>query len=317
MRQATLLIAFIKFSILRALDQSADGERTLILHIPKSGGSTLCNALRRAERDISNSTVSSGERTNCWEPYDGPLWCCPNIVSIEERTCQQRRMYNHQYAMIERHMDTDSKTGEVLLCAGVKYVAILREPVSRAVSHVHHFVSVLPRIRDWLFRTPSPVVCRFFDHLDRISPYSDESGSLVKTVFGTNMKTNFKSLEKDFYSINSFTSNYITRMVLGKSIGADDFTLSRHAINAPELKKALNVLVRFDAVFKLESLDQQGPSLQRFLGIAVSDIEHVGHRVAKHDILYRLLETNYSRWLRKRNHWDVSLSEALFDGTAL
>ena len=73
-------------------------SRNKLNRLPRSGGSAVCEAVRRSNSFSTPSTA------NCWEMTDGPEWCCLNHAAIKERTCEARLRSNYSFTMIERYM---------------------------------------------------------------------------------------------------------------------------------------------------------------------------------------------------------------------
>ena len=94
----------------------ATEEPTIILHIPKSGGTTLCNALRRVNYCTGGHDVwarNALRKVKCWEPGDGPEWCCVSARSTKEKTCAERCSSPKGYTMIDGH-GPDGKSDTIL-----------------------------------------------------------------------------------------------------------------------------------------------------------------------------------------------------------
>ena len=121
------------------------------VHFSKAGGTSLCNLAR------DNNCTLAPEANNCWINGNGPVW----FASFYHReiTCER---YMDMYR--EHHMDVmaneayldggdlpDDKTTNFKsappgptppthspqLCEGLFYITILREPLSRVVSHMN------------------------------------------------------------------------------------------------------------------------------------------------------------------------------------
>lgn len=151
--------------------------RHIILHIPKSGGTTLCMGLKAAGRE-------TGRSNGCWSPGDGPEWAAQKHSSTGERNCSARRA-GPRYAFIERHLDSFGAGGTraALFCDRVRYSVLLREPIARAVSHMHNYLSVYGKVLlNWVLGSPPRTVQRLLDELDLIRPFSKRSGALIRRL---------------------------------------------------------------------------------------------------------------------------------------
>mmetsp|Transcript_17183 Transcript_17183/g.34216 ORF Transcript_17183/g.34216 Transcript_17183/m.34216 type:complete len:338 (+) Transcript_17183:183-1196(+) len=98
-------------------------SKHLSLHIPKAGGTSICNAVKRSAKFTS-------PQNNCWERDTCPLWCC--CENPKPMTCNSLSHLNFSFVMNENWLDP--------LCDDRVYSVLVREPVSRAVSHVNHFL---------------------------------------------------------------------------------------------------------------------------------------------------------------------------------
>ena len=186
-----------------------DQRPMVILHIPKTGGTTICKGLVATNQCVAQSRAKG----NCWVTSDGPEWCCLPTRVAKRKTCEKRRAYPNAVTMIERYMDTDPTTNQTLFCDGVTYGIILREPVSRAISQVHEFVAMLRSASrhifvEFLVRHPPHDVQAFFEKLDGIPAFSKDSKDLIMNVLGEYSM----GIEENCYKINAFTSNYLTRV---------------------------------------------------------------------------------------------------------
>ena len=101
--------------------------KILHLHIPKTGGTSLCSLAKE------NSLSTPG--SFCWRDGFCPLWCgCSNLSPT---TCQQIHQMQQELIMNENYLDYP-------LCGEERlYSVALREPVSRAMSHVNHFMDAV------------------------------------------------------------------------------------------------------------------------------------------------------------------------------
>ena len=111
-------------------------QKHLNLHIPKAGGTTVCEAVRK----YGNMSTPGN---NCWTQNFCPIWCCCD--NVKPTSCQQ--LHDSHLSKIDFVMNENWFDG---FCEGRTYSMMLREPVSRAISHVNHFTEFLaaaPRSR--------------------------------------------------------------------------------------------------------------------------------------------------------------------------
>jgi len=100
----------------------------LSLHIPKSGGTSLC----KSALDDKNFTAST---SNCWTGDFCPLWCGRGCRFPKRVTCAEQSSLKFNFVMNENWLDD--------LCDDWVYSILIREPVSRAISHVNHFLDTV------------------------------------------------------------------------------------------------------------------------------------------------------------------------------
>ena len=112
--------------------------KQLHLHVPKAGGTTLCSLAK--ENGLYHG------KDNCWEPHGSPFWFWgeqwfqKNNVSMEY-SCQDLLKSPNQLMMNENFLDFP-------LCPQRAYAINVREPVSRAISHVNHLLHKSPAVRN-------------------------------------------------------------------------------------------------------------------------------------------------------------------------
>lgn len=101
------------------------------LHIPKSGGTSLCEMARR-----NNLTVPT-DSSNCqYLPAGAPYWCCKDMDARRYMSCPEldRKFGMHQFVANENYLDHP-------LCFDDRLYSInLREPVTRAISNVETYI---------------------------------------------------------------------------------------------------------------------------------------------------------------------------------
>jgi hypothetical protein len=110
-------------------------KKHVMLHIPKTGGTSVCQSVKE-EGNLTNS------KTNCWKLSFGPMWCC--IDEPKPTTCLTLKSWSEDFLMNENWLDE--------FCLDHIYSIIVREPVSRAMSNIDHFMrfhNLFPRPR-WL-----------------------------------------------------------------------------------------------------------------------------------------------------------------------
>jgi len=280
----------------------------IILHVPKSGGTTICSALKSENRCI----VQSNARSNCWVRSDGPEWCCFPHSKLREKTCQERRSYPNGYTMIERYMDTDPATNRTLFCSGIEYGIVIRAAVSRATSHVHHFLVKGPKntnyrsdIRGMFLRRTPTFVQSFFDRLDATTANTKESMQLINNTFGRHSD----DLELACYKVNAFSSNYLIRMLLGRQLGDPPLLASSATITPEKVEAAKWALSQFDFILHTEQLvdDSLAELEQDIFQFSISKSDNVANHTDK--IYTTLNSPGYRRWFEKRNKWDAVLVE--------
>jgi hypothetical protein len=124
----------------------------LHLHIPKTGGTSLCS-LARLHKNTTNATLY-----NCWQPgIFYPVWCCyafkerKGLLDYDNATCDVFLENNPlpEFVMNENYLDYP-------LCSTHRiYSVALRDPIDRAMSHerhLDHFRSKFPNKTHFLVR---------------------------------------------------------------------------------------------------------------------------------------------------------------------
>jgi hypothetical protein len=102
-------------------------HRHLSLHLPKTGGTSLCKIVRK------KGVMTSGGH-NCWTDQFCPLWC--GCTDPKPTSCEDLSNNEYEFVMNENWLDGFCDVGRV-------YSIIIREPVSRAMSHVNHLLDAV------------------------------------------------------------------------------------------------------------------------------------------------------------------------------
>lgn len=111
-------------------------HRHMNLHIPKAGGTSLCDYVKK----YGNWTLFSGSN-NCFLPETCPLWCC--CLARRSRRCstyQQESYSNVTFLLNENWMDAQLCPDQFV------YSMILRDPIGRSMSHLNHFLKFMLRL---------------------------------------------------------------------------------------------------------------------------------------------------------------------------
>ncbi|KAL3770687.1 hypothetical protein ACHAW5_003131 [Stephanodiscus triporus] len=127
-------------------------RKHLNLHIPKAGGTALCQLAKRAKKDTPPG--------NCWQRVHFiPLWY-PGFKWLERagfpknNTCDVFDEKLKEFTMNENYLDYP-------LCMNARlYSILLRRPVDRAMSQERHFMATIkkhPNITTW---NPPDVIAR-------------------------------------------------------------------------------------------------------------------------------------------------------------
>ncbi|KAL7552175.1 hypothetical protein ACHAWF_015392 [Thalassiosira exigua] len=102
----------------------------LCLHIPKTGGTSLCTLAKKAFG--KNQTITKSD--NCWEPgHFQPLWISPGLRREKWiGTCNSISSRLPKFVMNENYLDYP-------LCMQNRlYSILLRDPLERVISHEDH-----------------------------------------------------------------------------------------------------------------------------------------------------------------------------------
>jgi hypothetical protein len=122
------------------LTRLAQIQKHVHLHIPRSGGTSLCELVQTQ----SNMTVPT--KSNCWTGNFCPMWCgCKNPAPT---TCVQLPV-DFDFVMNENWLDHP-------MCEERLYSIVTREPIARTISHVSYFLdAVASRGHEHFGRTKS------------------------------------------------------------------------------------------------------------------------------------------------------------------
>jgi hypothetical protein len=101
----------------------------LMLHMPKAGGTTICKRARRETNPIHNCVLRK---------HFCPFWCCcPLRKKVSSCDELQEDAQDLEFIMNE------SRHTPGTFCEGFMYSALLREPVSRTISHIRHLKTMI------------------------------------------------------------------------------------------------------------------------------------------------------------------------------
>ena len=98
----------------------------VMLHIPKAGGTSICDNVKQ-ERTL----VSPGG--NCWKEDFCPLWC--GCEHPQTTTCPSLNKWSADFVMNENWLDG--------FCDHHSYSILIREPMARTMSHINHFLNAV------------------------------------------------------------------------------------------------------------------------------------------------------------------------------
>ena len=96
------------------------------LHIPKSGGTSICKAVQK-------EGVLSSPGGNCWKENFCPYWC--GCTDPKPTSCSELKSWHASFVMNENWLDS--------YCQHHTYSILIREPVGRTMSHLNHFLDAV------------------------------------------------------------------------------------------------------------------------------------------------------------------------------
>lgn len=205
----------------------------LMLHIPKTGGTSVCNAVKKRS-SLTHSNV------NCWTQPTCPIWCCCEVSADAPKrwaTCDEMSGWGLDFVMnenwLDEHVCGDQRT----------YSIILREPVARSASHLRHLES-------------------FFEE--------EELKKRSGVVASSSSSSASESLRRARVALGR--SNYVT-WALTAGVATRDGTTSNPTYFAPaprHLRTAKERLLRMDYVLDLSYEEKDPKCVQRvvnFLGV--------------------------------------------------
>lgn len=111
-------------------------EKHVMLHIPKCGGTSVCERVKE-----ENLLANPGG--NCWKEDFCPYWS--GCTDPKPTSCDQLKGWYADFVMNENWLDS--------LCAHHTYSVLLREPTRRAMSHVNHFLNAVAFRDEHLYET--------------------------------------------------------------------------------------------------------------------------------------------------------------------
>jgi hypothetical protein len=238
-------------------------EKHVMLHIPKCGGTSIC------ERVIEeNSLANPGG--NCWKEDFCPYWC--GCTDPKPTTCDQLKGWYADFVMNENWLDS--------FCAHHTYSILLRDPISRTMSHVNHFLNAVASRHDDFYEAKNWRLSLIqFNYMTWAMSASDEIDKNLSNRFTPDeghLKIAMKRLMEMDYLIDLSHQNKICRDYLFKNaikisspIGhansdgsnyGDDFSHdSFEAMNSLdiELYKFATKLIDVDCLFIATMLDMK------------------------------------------------------------
>ena len=298
---------------LKDISARNNATKMIILHIPKSGGTTVC--------DLFKGSKLVHTSMNCWVNADGPEWCCLNRQLVKQKSCAERKEKDPPITMIERYMDSvPGVPSQTLFCPGTVYGTLLREPIRRVSSHIFNFAKMYSsQIHELMLHWEPEYFIELIDRLDQLPPDSQLARSLLSAAtngsYPPTAKSIAKGLELDLRKINAFSSNYLTRMLLGTQLGRDPLvTVSSNKIVAQNRHlrgRALEVLSKFDFVIITENISERSNLGHLGLSHLMSWAQPSPHeRSSTHTtdpLLAKLKTSKVQDWFRERNGIDLDI----------
>ena len=108
----------------------------VMLHIPKTGGTTVCKAIKEGK-------VWSTQGHNCWKEDFCPMWA--GCLNPQPTSCSTLKSWPQTFVMNENYLDE--------YCDHHTYSILLREPTSRSISHVNHFMQAVAWRKEYPYET--------------------------------------------------------------------------------------------------------------------------------------------------------------------
>eukprot|EP00927_Polykrikos_kofoidii_P039737 TRINITY_DN34066_c0_g1_i1.p1 TRINITY_DN34066_c0_g1~~TRINITY_DN34066_c0_g1_i1.p1 ORF type:complete len:562 (-),score=53.08 TRINITY_DN34066_c0_g1_i1:104-1789(-) len=269
------------------------------LHAPKTAGSSLCRWANSSGHIIARYRESS-----CFLVGDGPSWIGDQATS---RSCSQRSVEasqeNISWMSVERWIDLP-------LCENFRYVATLREPITRLVSQFRHLLAYyMASGRQKEAFDTADLQHNFFGRLwqyDRVRKKLRKIGNYSADTMHW----------LDFWV--GYASNYQVRSLAGPGVSAflEDGSLAERRLEAAKAN-----LEYFDAVLVVDQRLKQSwvehsqlETLRRLLGPVSASLEFPKEHSVKHaDVHGRMFWAPYV-WsqgelleTRKRNLADTKL----------
>ena len=106
--------------------QSRIKEKHVMLHIPKTGGTSICQS-------VQEEGILANPEGNCWKEEFCPYWS--GCSDPQPTTCAQLKGWYADFVMNENWLDS--------YCKHHTYSIVMREPVARTMSHINHFLDAI------------------------------------------------------------------------------------------------------------------------------------------------------------------------------
>jgi hypothetical protein len=281
-------------------------KKMVIWHLPKTGGTTVCDLFK-------GTNVSSGSM-NCWQNADGPEWCCLNRQFVAFKSCEDRNKQDPPLTMIERYMDSVPGKPQTLFCPGTIYGTVLREPISRVTSHLFNYAAMFARreVYDLMQGKDPEFFMQLVEGLDPFpisSKSNRQAANFIHRALNGTAVFRENDLEEKLRKMSAFSSNYMTRMLLGTQLGSDPLIGVPASAVTMELRgRALTALAGFDFILFTDQLSTQA-TLDR---LGLSHLWTVAppppsHRIETDPLYTTLREGKFVAWFRLRNKLDVDV----------